>query len=68
MTDLGCPICRMEKGLHKMDCQNASYVSILTDRKKADYIAFAQWFRSGANRYGRTAEECYDFWSAMDEK
>ena len=30
----------------------------------ASHIAFAQWFRSGANRGNRTPEECYRLWRA----
>lgn len=40
----------------------------LEAKRKADCIAFAQWFRSGNNRDGRTEDECWRVWTALGDE
>ena len=46
----------------------ADRIAELEANRKASCIAFAQWFRSGNNRHGRTENECWEFWLAEREK
>ena len=39
----------------------------LKAERKRECIAFAQWFRSGSNRNGRTEDKCWDLWQAIKE-
>jgi len=41
------------------------YIKLLRDKdaaRKAQCIAFAQWFRQGNNRRDRDADACYELW------
>ena len=43
-----------------------SQLQALREARKQDCIAFAQWFRQGANRNGRTEDECYALWATLE--
>ena len=64
--DTVCPDCRLESLQTERDALQVR-VAELQSTHKADCIAFAQWFRSGANRTGRTEDECYRLWTELRE-
>ena len=69
-----CPYCRIKELKHdidqyiEIDKESQRRIAELEADRKADCIAFAQWFRSGNNRDGRTEDECWELWQALEQK
>lgn len=68
-----CPWCRIaeleaERDQLRQQCAELEQqCAELEASKKSDCIAFAQWFRQGSNRRGRTEDECYGLWLGEGE-